>query len=120
MSREKISYREQLSDLRWIRRRLEIIDRDKYTCQKCGWICDPMFEGHRVKPMVQIADPKYLEVHHIYYIHGLYAWEYSGDALVTLCSQCHEQEGQKPTITSATASRTAVEEFRALYMELHR
>lgn len=29
-------------------------------------------------------------VHHKYYIKELFAWEYSSDALVTLCQACHE------------------------------
>lgn len=31
-----------------------------------------------------------LHIHHKYYVNGILAWNYSNDALVTLCSSCHE------------------------------
>lgn len=48
----KQSYQEWLKDPRWIKRRNEILTRDKNTCQFCG------------------AQDKYLHVHHKYYIDG--------------------------------------------------
>jgi len=33
-----------------------------------------------------------LEVHHVDYISGLFAWEYPNDMLLTLCHQCHSKE----------------------------
>ena len=33
--------------------------------------------------------PKALNVHHKYYVNGNKPWEYSSDALVTLCEDCH-------------------------------
>jgi 5-methylcytosine-specific restriction endonuclease McrA len=47
-----MNYKEQLLDPRWQRRRLEILQRDEFTCQKC------------------LSKDKTLHVHHIDYIKG--------------------------------------------------
>lgn len=70
----KQSYQELLKDPRWIKRRNEILTRDKNTCQFCG------------------AQDKYLHVHHKRYTQGLKPWEYSPNDLITLCERCHENE----------------------------
>lgn len=66
------SYNEILKDHRWIKRRNEILTRDKNTCQFCG------------------AQDKYLHVHHKEYFDGFLPWEYQDDMLVTLCNECHK------------------------------
>lgn len=66
------SYRELLKDPRWIKKRNEILSRDKSTCQFCG------------------CQDKYMHVHHKYYIEGRKPWEYEDDALVTICEKCHQ------------------------------
>lgn len=68
----KQSYQELLKDPRWIKRRNEILTRDKNTCQFCG------------------AQDKYLHVHHKYYIDGKKPWEYEDDGLVAICEKCHD------------------------------
>lgn len=67
------SYSEKLKDPRWQKKRLEILERDKYICQECDirWT-----EMH---------------VHHKYYKRNTEPWEYDGDALVSLCDNCHRQ-----------------------------
>lgn len=32
----KQTYKEQLTDGRWLRKKNEILERDNYTCQRCG------------------------------------------------------------------------------------
>ena len=69
----KISYVEKLEDKRWDKKRLSILKRDNYKCKMCG-----------------ASKSKTLCVHHRYYIYNANPWEYSSDALITLCSDCHE------------------------------
>lgn len=68
----KQSYQEWLKDPRWIKRRNQILTRDKNTCQFCG------------------AQDKYLHVHHREYFDGFLPWEYPDSTLVTLCEDCHK------------------------------
>jgi hypothetical protein len=56
--------------------RLEILQRDEFTCQHCG------------------DDRTTLNVHHRYYLPGHNPWEYPASALLTLCQPCHECETQ--------------------------
>jgi hypothetical protein len=67
-----MAYSELLKDPRWQRKRLEIMQRDGYTCKRCG------------------DSKNTLHVHHLIYRRGLKPWEHSGDELVTLCIDCHE------------------------------
>ena len=71
---EKITYSEKLKDPRWQKKRLEILNRDKFTCQNCG------------------DETKTLHVHHKLYIHGCEPWDYEDKYLLTLCYSCHEDE----------------------------
>jgi len=70
--KEKANYSELLKDPRWIKRRNEILTRDKNTCQFCG------------------CQDKYLHVHHKEYWDGFLPWEYPDSILITLCEDCHE------------------------------
>lgn len=73
MSEQK-SYRDKLLDPRWQRKRLEIFQRDDFTCRHCG------------------DNSKTLHVHHHYYAPNAEPWEYHESALVTLCCDCHEEQ----------------------------
>lgn len=73
MAKEK-TYSEKLKDPRWQRRRLEILNRDEFTCQKCG------------------DKENTLHVHHRWYKFGKEPWEYPDEILITLCHNCHEEE----------------------------
>lgn len=73
----KSEYKQQLSSPMWKARRLEILKRDNFTCQKCG------------------DTKKTLSVHHTKYIDGLKAWEYDDFCLQTLCSDCHVSKHKK-------------------------
>lgn len=65
-------YRQMLSDGRWKKRRMEIMRRDGFRCQRCGT------RGE-------------LNVHHRWYAYGHKPWEYPDRCLVTLCRRCHRR-----------------------------
>ena len=69
----QLEYKEQLADARWLKKRNEILERDNYTCQKCG-------------------ATSHLNVHHLSYEKNRLAWEYPNERLITLCEGCHENE----------------------------
>lgn len=73
-SKRSSEYAEKLKDPRWQKRRLEIMGRDEFTCQKC-------FDSQST-----------LMVHHRYYIWTREPWDYPDDLLVTLCGDCHNEE----------------------------
>lgn len=68
----KLTYKEQLLDPRWQKKRLEILNRDEFKCQVCG------------------NTEKTLHVHHFCYLKNGFIWEVQDDALCTLCCDCHE------------------------------
>lgn len=67
------NYAEKLLDPRWQRRRLEILQRDNFTCQECQ------------------DTTKTLHVHHLDYEKGAEPWEYPEYYLITLCKDCHQK-----------------------------
>jgi hypothetical protein len=70
----RLPYCEKLRDPRWQRRRLEVMNRDDFTCQRCG------------------DDTSTLNVHHRAYAGRRDPWDYPLTALVTLCEDCHKDE----------------------------
>lgn len=66
-------YQEQLKNPQWQKKRLEIFQRDNFTCQIC------------------LDTEETLQVHHKSYDAGKKAWEYGNDRLVTLCETCHSE-----------------------------
>jgi hypothetical protein len=69
----KTSYWQKLRDPRWQKRRLEIMDRDKFACRMCG------------------NDRETLNVHHLAYERNGEPWDTDEYLLVTLCEPCHEE-----------------------------
>lgn len=67
------NYSELLKDPRWQKKRLEIFQRDDFTCQEC------------------FSTNKTLHVHHIKYV-GDFPWETPDLYLLTLCEDCHRLE----------------------------
>lgn len=75
--KEISEYKSLLKHPLWQRKRLEIMQRDGFTCQICG-------KG--------INDGTPLNVHHKKYIFGMKPWEYTNDNLITLCENCHKTQ----------------------------
>lgn len=69
-----MTYSEKLRDPRWQKKRLEILNRDNFTCIGCG------------------SNTRTLHVHHQLYQRGLDPWDYQENLLITLCEVCHEGE----------------------------
>lgn len=69
-----MTYKEKLLDPRWQRKRLEILQRDNFTCQSCG------------------DEKSTLHIHHKRYLRGREPWDVPNDILITLCEFCHEKE----------------------------
>jgi hypothetical protein len=70
VAKEK-TYSEKLKDPRWQKKRLEVLQRDDFTCQLCG---DAETELH---------------VHHHSYTKGRMPWEYELLNFITYCRHCH-------------------------------
>lgn len=68
------TYAEKLKDPRWQRKRLEILQRDDFTCVACG------------------DKEEALHVHHGFYRRNCEPWDYPSESLWTLCEACHEEE----------------------------
>ena len=69
-----VPYSEKMKDPRWQRKRLEILQRDNWSCTECWEIEKP------------------LHVHHRYYIPGREPWDYPPFCLITLCDECHAEK----------------------------
>jgi hypothetical protein len=66
-----MNYSEKLKDPRWQRKRLEIMQRDDFTCQLCG------------------DKESTLHVHNKSYNFGKDPWEYDDSNFITYCEICH-------------------------------
>lgn len=58
------------------KKRLEIMQRDNFTCQHCG------------------SSDRELQVHHFVYHKNCKPWEYNDGELITLCQKCHTIESE--------------------------
>ena len=82
-----MTYAEKLKHPKWQKRRLEIINRDKWQCTQCG------------------EKDKTLHVHHAWYEPRKMPWDYPDEALSTLCEQCHgSAEKQRIRLLRAVAA----------------
>ena len=70
-----MTYSEKLKDPRWQKKRLEILERDEFTCHDCN------------------ATNKTLHVHHCHY-EKCDPWDARNDVLLTLCDNCHKVRGK--------------------------
>jgi 5-methylcytosine-specific restriction endonuclease McrA len=68
------TYSQKLLSPKWQKKRLEILNRDEFTCQYC-------YNKERT-----------LHVHHMSYEYGKEPWEYVNENFITLCCDCHETE----------------------------
>ena len=71
------SYSEKLKDPRWQKKRLSILERDKWKCRSC------------------LSGESTLHVHHMFYEKGREPWEAEDHSLMTLCENCHLFETQE-------------------------
>lgn len=69
---KKIDYAKQYQHPKWQKKRLEILEREDYTCQDCG---DTEIQLH---------------IHHGHYSKGHEVWDYDNETLWCLCEPCHE------------------------------
>ena len=69
-----MKYADKLKSPKWQRKRLEIFQRDDFTCVNCG------------------DKESTLHVHHNIYISGKQPWEHPKPSLITLCETCHAIE----------------------------
>lgn len=70
----QIDYARLLTDPRWQRRRLEMLEAAGFKCQRC------------------FCGDKTLHVHHREYIAGRKPWEYTDGQLMVVCEDCHEMQ----------------------------
>lgn len=69
-----MAYADLLKDPRWQKKRLQILNRDEFTCRNCG------------------LGTKTLHVHHkVYFKQKTNPWDYPDNLLVTLCEECHAE-----------------------------
>jgi len=66
------TYSDKLKSPKWQKKRLEILQRDNFTCFNCG------------------DTERMLHVHHESYIKGKEPWDYPDEYFRTLCDICHE------------------------------
>lgn len=90
-----MTYAEKLQDPRWQKKRLEVFERDNFSCQYCG------------------CKEHTLHVHHKYYRKGKEPWEYPDDCLKTVCKYCHQ------IIELLKDSFQVVHEIKRLHMGAH-
>jgi len=105
MAKSETSYQRKLKDPRWQKKRLEVMQRDKWKCRACG------------------DEEETLNVHHRYYMPGYEPWEYEDSVLVTLCEPCHEVETNQAENARAAIERQLiggwlVPEIKRLYIIL--
>lgn len=71
----KTEYAKKLLDPRWQKLRLQVFERDKFTCRSCG------------------ATDKTLHAHHVFYRAGAEGpWDCQPSDIVTVCNDCHDEE----------------------------
>lgn len=69
-----MDYKEQIKSPKWQKKRLEVMQKDNFTCQLCG------------------NTESMLNVHHLSYHRDRNIWEYEEWELITLCENCHKEE----------------------------
>lgn len=77
---DRTKYSDLLKNPNWQKKRLEILNRDNFTCVHCG-------KG--------IKDDTTLHIHHLKYIRGRLPWEYDNNNFITLCNDCHKKTHSK-------------------------
>lgn len=71
---DPLMWSEQYKHPNWQKMRLWVLNRDNFTCQKCG------------------SHHQQLHVHHTAYARNGYVWDVDPRTLTTLCDDCHSAE----------------------------
>ena len=71
MAKGKKSFKDQYKSPKWQKKRLEILERDEFSCRECG------------------SEEDTLHVHHYLYHKNKMLWEYDNIYLTTYCDPCH-------------------------------
>jgi len=88
-----MNYSEKLKDPRWQKKRLEILVRDSWTCQRCD------------------DKTSTLVVHHRDYLKDKDPWDYPNELLITLCEHCHQEQLDRNQI-----EQSLIHEMRRLFL----
>ena len=91
-------YAERLKDVRWQKKRLEILERAGWQCEDCG-----------------AAEGVCLNVHHQWYTSGAMPWEYENGCFVAVCEDCHKTREEMKRFVAAHFPRLCPD----LQYELH-
>jgi len=86
-------------DSRWQQKRLEIMERDKWTCQSCG----------------KSGEGVTLNVHHAYYESGKKPWEHEEYSLITWCKECHKKRHNLNQMLAVWIADLEENEYYGLY-----
>lgn len=89
------TYTEKLRDPKWQRKRLQIMERDSFTCLECG------------------DKSTTLNVHHGCYLPGCDPWDYPDHVLHTLCEPCHERTQRALAQVHAMLGSLRLEDLQA-------
>lgn len=81
------TYSEKLRDPRWQKKRLEVLERAGWKCQRCG------------------TNESELHVHHKMYVKDREPWEYEDENFVVVCDKCHEIEHERMHTARAILAR---------------
>jgi hypothetical protein len=73
-----MGYAELLKDPRWQKKRLEIMERDNWTCQDCNDTESTLTVHHK---SYRREDGEFVAI-----------WDYPDTDLITLCEECHRAE----------------------------
>jgi len=68
-----MKYKKKLISPKWQKKRLQILQRDNFSCRSCFDIDST------------------LHVHHVRYLMHHEPWEYDSNDLLTLCDECHKE-----------------------------
>src|SRR5438093_143379 len=90
-----MTYAEKLRDPRWQRKRLEVLNRENFTCELCD------------------ANTSTLHVHHGYYDASLEPWDYDLATLHCVCESCHDAANE---LRKQLQKRAAALSIHAQYM----
>ena len=75
---KQTEFQRQLSDPRWQKKRLQILERDEWTCKRCGDTETTLTVHHK---SYRMDGGKFVDY-----------WDYEDKELITLCEYCHSDE----------------------------